>query len=63
MSRPQNVETLDHSVKLRCGKCGYEWFYSGKNPFWASCPWCLSKVNVKKHSLEVLDNIGGSSKN
>jgi hypothetical protein len=27
-------------------KCGYEWNYKGKSPFYATCPMCLGKVKI-----------------
>lgn len=32
-------------MELKCKKCGYEWNYTGKAPFYTSCPRC--KTNVK----------------
>jgi len=37
-------------IKLDCQKCSYVWTYRGKNPFWATCPHCLRKVNVEKQN-------------
>jgi DNA-directed RNA polymerase subunit RPC12/RpoP len=39
-------------VKLRCPHCGYEWDYKGKSMFYATCPRCMYKVNIKKHRVE-----------
>jgi len=32
---------------LECKRCGYVWNYKGKNKYYATCPRCLAKVNVK----------------
>jgi hypothetical protein len=41
-------------VKLRCSRkdCGYAWNYSGKSPFYASCPMCRTSVNIKKNQIK-----------
>jgi len=33
--------------KLKCGNCNYKWDYKGKSKYYATCPRCLTKVNVK----------------
>jgi len=35
-------------IQLKCKHCTYEWNYNGTNPYYATCPRCLSKVKVKK---------------
>lgn len=37
--------------RLVCGRCGREWMYKGKNPYYASCPKCYTKVKVEKQSV------------
>jgi hypothetical protein len=39
-------------VKLRCPNCRYVWEYRGRNPYYATCPRCLRKVNVAKCRVE-----------
>ncbi len=34
-------------MRLRCGNCGYEWEYRGKE-YYATCPKCRWKVSTKK---------------
>jgi hypothetical protein len=34
-------------VKVRCN-CRYEWVYTGKSKFWATCPRCRSTVVFTK---------------
>ena len=33
---------------LDCKKCNYNWNYKGGNPYWATCPKCLTKVKISK---------------
>ncbi|MCD6571810.1 MAG: hypothetical protein J7K62_00885 [Thermoplasmata archaeon] len=42
----------EKGVKLRCPRCGHEWIYRGKSKYYATCPNCLNKVNVRKHRVE-----------
>lgn len=35
-------------MKLKCGNCEYVWDYGGRNPYFATCPFCLRKVKVSK---------------
>jgi len=37
-------------MKLKCKKCGNEWDYNGKNPYYATCSRCLNKVKVEECS-------------
>lgn len=32
--------------ELSCKRCKYDWDYSGKAIFWATCPKCLGKVRI-----------------
>lgn len=38
-------------IKIKCNHCGYEWNYKGEAKFYASCPQCLRKVNIKNNKL------------
>jgi len=38
-------------MKIKCNHCEYKWEYKGKSKFYASCPNCLRKVNVKNNKL------------
>ena len=33
-------------MKLKCGKCKYEWDYHGKMRFRATCPDCKANVRI-----------------
>jgi hypothetical protein len=33
-------------IEVKCLRCGYEWTYRGKNPYYAPCPKCLRKVKI-----------------
>ena len=44
-------------VLVRC-KCGYVWDYQGSSNY-ATCPRCLHKINVQKHTVvneQEIDN-------
>jgi len=40
------------SIKLKCKKCSHIWNYTGNNPYYATCPFCLTKVNVKNQEVK-----------
>ncbi|PNV81239.1 MAG: hypothetical protein C0179_03730 [Fervidicoccus sp.] len=40
--------------RLKCPKCGYVWVYRGRSEYYATCPRCLRKVNVKKYVVEQI---------
>jgi hypothetical protein len=35
-------------VRLRCGRCGHEWVYTGRRRagLYTTCPACLRKVRI-----------------
>lgn len=35
-------------MEIKCQICGNEWNYLGKQEYWATCPRCLRKANIKK---------------
>lgn len=35
-------------MNLKCHLCGHAWNYKGKSEYYATCPRCYRKVNVKK---------------
>ena len=39
---------------MKCYHCGYEWNYKGSHPFYATCPKCMRKVNIKK-AVRLID--------
>lgn len=39
-------------IKIKCHHCGHEWNYKGKSEFYAPCPKCMYKVNIKKNKLK-----------
>jgi hypothetical protein len=43
--------------KLKCQKCEYIWNYKGNARFYATCPCCLSKVNIKNQEVKDGENI------
>jgi hypothetical protein len=36
-------------MKLKCKRCDYIWDYKGSNKFYATCPYCLTKVRVLEY--------------
>ena len=36
------------TIKLNCKRCKRKWEYKGKSEYYATCPQCLNKVNVRK---------------
>jgi len=43
----EEINKRPGKTKLKCQNCGYLWRYKGRG-FYATCPKCLYKVNVKK---------------
>lgn len=39
-------------IKCNKKKCGHEWDYKGKQKFYATCPQCLTKVNIEKWQVK-----------
>jgi hypothetical protein len=37
-------------IPLKHKKC-YEWEYGGKNPYYATCPYCRNQVNIRKNAI------------
>jgi DNA-directed RNA polymerase subunit RPC12/RpoP len=35
---------------MTCGRCEHTWNYSGKNTYVATCPYCRTKLSIKKHN-------------
>ncbi len=34
--------------QVLCQRCGHEWTYTGTNPFIVTCPYCCTKVTLKR---------------
>jgi len=43
--KPKTEPTI---LKCTNKECNYEWEYKGKSPFYATCPRCYRKINIKK---------------
>lgn len=48
---PLKEKTMNESnesvgILLRCKKCGHRWTYRGKNPYYATCPYCHTLVKI-----------------
>jgi hypothetical protein len=39
-----------------CGRCSHPWDYSGKNQYVATCPFCRSKLSIRKNSVKSLQS-------
>jgi hypothetical protein len=48
-------------IPMVCGRCSHAWNYTGKNPYLATCPFCRTKLSIKKHSVQALQT-GDSSR-
>ena len=35
-------------IPLQCKRCSHMWEYSGKNVYFATCPYCKTCVNIRK---------------
>jgi hypothetical protein len=57
----ENMDEQDNSnlngKLLKCGKCLRIWPYGGKNPYYATCTFCKSSVNVRKNKVVQLDSV------
>ena len=43
---------------LACHNCLKIWQYFGKNPYYATCTFCKSSVNIRKNKVQA-DNVIG----
>lgn len=34
--------------KVKCNKCFHEWEYKGDSQYYVTCPYCYTKVNIRK---------------
>jgi len=39
-------------TKIKCHHCGWVWKYKGLNVYYAQCPKCMYKVNIKKNIIK-----------
>ena len=39
----------DKLILIKCHRCSYQWNYAGNSPFYACCPKCYRKVNIRKY--------------
>jgi len=47
-------------IKIKCTnpKCNHIWIYRGNNPFYAQCPICMRKINIKKNRIRKNEQKG-----
>lgn len=51
-------EELPDEIPMKCPNCGYEWDYSGKNPFFCTCPTCYNqKIEIQENRTDLKENI------
>jgi len=43
-------------MELLCQRCQHQWDYKGTNPYYATCPYCKTKVRVLKSVVADEDN-------
>jgi len=43
-------------MRLGCRRCKYEWDYQGRNPYYATCPYCFTKVSVRGCQVDQKPN-------
>lgn len=46
-------EKLPDEVPVECYHCGYNWTYTGKNPFYAKCPACKRDIKLDKGRTDI----------
>ena len=34
-------------MKIKCKRCKHEWEYTGKSEYYATCPFCYTKVRIE----------------
>jgi hypothetical protein len=34
---------------LKCQRCNWEWIYTGRNPYVATCPFCRTNISIRKY--------------
>ena len=34
------------AIRLHCKRCGHNWLYTGRGPYYASCPICRSSIKI-----------------
>jgi ribosomal protein L37E len=51
-----NHRQTDNGTKLRCQRCGRQWVYHGRNPYFALCTFCKTTVSIRKNKIESLQS-------
>jgi hypothetical protein len=54
-AKMNNKESISNIKKLqiKCNRCSRVWWYSGLNPYYATCTFCKTSVNVRKNKVQV----------
>jgi acetyl-CoA carboxylase beta subunit len=40
-------------LQIKCSRCTRSWWYSGLNPYYATCTFCKTSVNIRKNNVQV----------
>ena len=46
---------MDDGLKLHCKKCDRVWTYKGASTYYATCPRCMTKVDVRISSVKIIE--------
>jgi ribosomal protein L37E len=46
----------NNGTKLQCQRCGRQWIYHGRNPYFALCTFCKTTVSIRKNKIESLQS-------
>ena len=41
---------------LRCHRCSYYWYYTGKNEYVVTCPHCRTKVSLSRKRSKIANS-------
>ena len=49
-----NEESISNIKKLqiKCNRCNRIWSYKGLNPYYATCTFCKTSVNIRKNKVQ-----------
>jgi hypothetical protein len=49
-----NEESITNTkkIQIRCKKCSRVWWYSGLNPYYATCTFCKTSLNISKNKVQ-----------
>ena len=59
-AKMKDSNSQQNEIKLKCKRCQKIWKYTGSNPYYATCTFCKTSVNVIKNRVQI-DNQANSS--